>query len=371
MSEKLRGARNVPLTTSRSESFNQTNKQSRRPVPHSTTSMRSTGAALATTSAPTSVSSVSPRATGRSRRHVATRAHDDDDDDETSAPFSSRRRAVFGASASASAMFCAFGARASVDDAQRRLGEAYARQDFSSALDALGELRALEPGLKWTEATATVLVDAKRFDEALKYYSVAIDACEGDPSALARVYAGRALALEGEYKFAEALSDYNQVLRLCEEGGFAPDPYVLNSRGNAYGSLGDWSKAKDDYALAAELFQNAKGFRNGASTTQRLDGAIYAFSNLALAEVELGNEEKALSMFESLERRSPNSADVRVAVAVLLNDNGRYEDAEDAWFRACNRESGCAKYKDLDYVRRIRRWPPSMVKKLEKFLSMR
>lgn len=369
MSEKLRGARNVPLTTSRSESFNQTNKQSRRPVPHSTTSMRSTGAALATTSAPTSVSSVSPRATGRSRRHVATRAHDGDDDDETSGPFSSRRRAVFGASASA--MFCAFGARASVDDAQRRLGEAYARQDFSSALDALGELRALEPGLKWTEATATVLVDAKRFDEALKYYSVAIDACEGDPSALARVYAGRALALEGEYKFAEALSDYNQVLRLCEEGGFAPDPYVLNSRGNAYGSLGDWSKAKDDYALAAELFQNAKGFRNGASTTQRLDGAIYAFSNLALAEVELGNEEKALSMFESLERRSPNSADVRVAVAVLLNDNGRYEDAEDAWFRACNRESGCAKYKDLDYVRRIRRWPPSMVKKLEKFLSMR
>ena len=31
-------------------------------------------------------------------------------------------------------------------------------------------------GLKWIEATATVLVDAKQFDEALKFYSVAIDA---------------------------------------------------------------------------------------------------------------------------------------------------------------------------------------------------
>ena len=103
-----------------------------------------------------------------------------------------------------------------------------------------------------------------------------------------------------------ALNDYNRVLRLCEEGGFAPDPYVLNSRGNAYGSLGDWSKAKDDYALAAERLFTAKGCSSGARTTQRLDGAIYAFSNLALAEVELGNEEKALSMFKSLERRSPN-----------------------------------------------------------------
>ena len=343
--------------------------------PHSTSSMRSS--ATTTTSARVSSSASSSRATGRNRRRDAPRARasvsapDDDDDDDASGPFSSRRRAVLGASASVSVMFGAFDARASSDDAQRRLGEAYARRDFSSALDALRELRALEPGLKWIEATATVLVDAKQFDEALKFYSVAIDACEGDPSALARVYSGRALAFEGEYKFAEALNDYNRVLRLCEEGGFAPDPYVLNSRGNAYGSLGDWSKAKDDYALAAELFQSAKGFRSGASTTQRLDGAIYAFSNLALAEVELGNEEKALSMFKSLERRSPNSADVRVAVAVLLNDDTNFEDAEDAWFRACNTESGCAKYKDLDYVRRIRRWPPSMVKKLEKFLSAR
>ena len=104
---------------------------------------------------------------------------------------------------------------------------------------------------------------------------------------------------------------------MCEVSGFAPDPYVLNSRGNVHGSLGNWDKAKDDYESAANLFQGARGFKVGASTTQRLDGAIYAFSNLALAEAQLGNEEKALKQLESLVRRAPNSADVRAACAAL------------------------------------------------------
>ena len=55
--------------------------------------------------------------------------------------------------------------------------------------------------------------------------------------------------------------------------------------------------------------------------------------------------------------------------ALLLR--GEVAEAEDAWERACSREAGCAKYKDLDYVRRVRRWPPAMVGKLEKFLELK
>ena len=38
----------------------------------------------------------------------------------------------------------------------------------------------------------------------------------------------------------------------------------------------------------------SKGFRSGASTTQRLDGAVYSASNAALALAQLGDDAGAL-----------------------------------------------------------------------------
>ena len=46
-------------------------------------------------------------------------------------------------------------------------------------------------------------------------------------------------------------------------------------------------------------------------------------------------------------------------------------DAESEWEAACNCNVGCGRYRDLDYVRRIRRWPPVMVDKLEAFLDLK
>jgi tetratricopeptide (TPR) repeat protein len=264
------------------------------------------------------------------------------------------------------------GAAESVDELQRSLVAAYEVQDFTAALDVLARLRRLEPKeLKWIEADATISTDRKDFERALKSYDVAYEIAKGDAGAEARILNGRALAREGVYDWPNALRDYDEVLRLAESNGFAPDPYVLNSRGNVRGSLNRWDDARDDYERAGDLFQNAKGFRNGASTTQRLDGAIYAYSNRALATAQLGDEGGALRQLEALTRRAPNSADVRAAAAALYYSAGRYAEAEDAWERACSREAGCAKYKDLDYVRRIRRWPPAMVGKLEKFLELK
>lgn len=69
-------------------------------------------------------------------------------------------------------------------------------------------------------------------------------------------------------------------------------------------------------------------------------------------------------------RRAPNSADARAARAALLWRLGRGGDAEEAWRGACDVAEGCAKYKDADYVTRIRRWPPAMAEALASFLAL-
>jgi tetratricopeptide (TPR) repeat protein len=250
----------------------------------------------------------------------------------------------------------------------------YDAADFPRAFDALDALCALDPGNPdWIEGRAQVAVDAKRFDRAVADYTALIDAVDvaRDPGAAARFRAGRALAYEGLYAWPLALVDYDETLRLAAAGGFLPDPYVLNARGNVRASTDDWAGAREDYAESARLFQSSKGFRSGASTTQRLDGAVYAASNAALALAQLGDDAGAITEAEAVARRAPNSADMRAALAALYYSRGRVAEAEEAWERACGRNVGCGKYRDLDYVRRIRRWPPVMVDKLDAFLSIR
>lgn len=250
---------------------------------------------------------------------------------------------------------------------------AYNRQDFKKAKDALTKLIENEPeSASWLEGRAQVLVDQKDFQEAISDYTRCLEIIpEKDLGAEARLRAGRALAEEGIYQWEPALADYNRALELAITAGFRPDPYVLNSRGNVRGSLNDWKGAKEDYEGAFAAFQSASGFRNGNSTTQRLDGAIYARSNAALATAELGDTDSAIKELEGLVRRAPNSSDVRAALAALYWEQGKRESAEDLWNDACGLYFGCAQYKDIDFVRRIRRWPPSMVSKLENFLQVR
>jgi predicted Zn-dependent protease len=89
---------------------------------------------------------------------------------------------------------------ASVDTLQRSLVAAYEVQDFTAALDALRQLRQLEPEeLRWIEADATISTDRKDFTRALKAYDAAYELARGDAGAEARILNGRALAREGIY----------------------------------------------------------------------------------------------------------------------------------------------------------------------------
>ena len=296
------------------------------------------------------------------------------------APPRLRRRAALALFGSALALPPPAPASASPTEAlQREATEAYELADFPRAYRALSRLCDEDPAnrAKWLEGKAQVGVDLKQFQASVEDYTALLSPTDVngtlkplDAGAAARFHAGRALAYEGQYRWAEALEDYQATLSLARAGNFAPDPYVVNSVGNCFASAGDWVGAREAYLESAALFQTSRGFRNGASTTQRLDGAVYASANAALAAAQLGDEAAAEFEFRNVARRAPNSADARAALAALLYASGRVAEAEEQWEQACTRNVGCGKYRDLDYVKRVRRWPPTMVEKLEAFLKI-
>lgn len=263
------------------------------------------------------------------------------------------------------------------DALQARAVQAFAEQDFQTAVECLSQLVAREPNnIVWLEGRAQALVDGKQFRNALSDYNKAVSvldtiAAPNEGSARARLLSGRALVYEALAQWPEALADYNAALAEAVSAGYEQDPYILNSRGNVRATLGDYEGARDDYLVSARLFQTAKGFRNGSSTTQRLDGAIYASSNAALMLVQLGDDAGALREVEAVRRRAPNSADMRAALAALYWARGETERAEDVWEYTCGvLLEGCARYRDEDYLQRVRRWPPAMIEKMRAFLSV-
>ena len=191
---------------------------------------------------------------------------------------------------------------------QREATDAYELADFPRAYRALSRLCDEDPAnrAKWLEGRAQVGVDLKKFNASVTDYGALLSPLDArgnpaplDSGAAARFHAGRALAHEGLYQWAEALEDYEATLALAKAGNFAPDPYVVNAVGNCRASLGDWRGAREEYLESAALFQTSKGFRNGASTTQRLDGAVYASANAALAAAQLGDEAAAEREFRA------------------------------------------------------------------------
>ena len=92
--------------------------------------------------------------------------------------------------------------------------------------------------------------------------------------------------------------------------------------------------------------------------------------NEALSLFGVNEPVEAVSIMEDVVRRDPNIADARVALAASYWSEGDYSRAEDAWRVACqNTDVGCQKYKDLSWVKDIRRWPPQLVADLGRFLN--
>lgn len=187
-----------------------------------------------------------------------------------------------------------------------------------------------------------VRVSQNKLAEALDDYNQAVTLAPEQPDP----YLNRGAALEGLGRWEDAIADYTTLLTLTPD-----DAAAYNNRGNAQAGLGDWEIALADYQKAVDLDPKF----------------AFARVNAALAEYQLGNAEEAIRQFRSLTRRYPSFADARAALTAALWSQGQSGEAESNWVAVMGLDR---RYKDLDWVTSVRRWPPAMVAALEKFLHL-
>ncbi|CAE8642991.1 unnamed protein product, partial [Polarella glacialis] len=142
--------------------------------------------------------------------------------------------------------------------------------------------------------------------------------------------------------------------------GLGENPLVLNFRGNALSQLGRFDDAVIDYMEATQIFQNDGEFRE----------ASLSRANEALALYGAGRRGEAVRTMQGVVRKDPGLTDMHVALAAVYWEDGKIDLAETEWAFACEKiTSGCAAYKDLEWVTEIRRWPLSLAKNLQSFLG--
>ncbi|HEY9833478.1 MAG TPA: tetratricopeptide repeat protein, partial [Stenomitos sp.] len=93
----------------------------------------------------------------------------------------------------------------------------------------------------------------------------------------------------------------------------------------------------------------------------------FARANYALALYQTGQKEEALRTLRNIIRKYPQFPDVRAALTAALWVDGKQGEAESNWAAVVGLDN---RYKDLEWVKSIRRWPPVMVAALEKFLTL-
>ncbi|WP_017715470.1 tetratricopeptide repeat protein [Kamptonema formosum] len=185
-------------------------------------------------------------------------------------------------------------------------------------------------------------VSQNKLEAAIGDYKKAIELAPGAPDP----YLNRGTALEGLGQYEAAIADYNRVLELDPR-----DAAGYNNRGNAEAGLGRWEAALADYRQAANLAPD------------------YAFAraNWALALYQTGHTEEAIRTMRNLVRKYPKFPDMRAALTAALWQQGQFGEAESNWVAVVGLDS---RYRDINWVASVRRWPPKMVSALDKFLHL-
>ncbi|MBW4666938.1 MAG: tetratricopeptide repeat protein [Cyanomargarita calcarea GSE-NOS-MK-12-04C] len=185
-------------------------------------------------------------------------------------------------------------------------------------------------------------VSQNKLSEALSDYNKAVELAPDvtDP------YLNRGTALEGLGRWDLAIADYNRVLELDPK-----DAMAYNNRGNALGGLRKWDLAIADYKKSALIAPNF----------------AFARANLALALYEIGEIDPAIREMKNIVRKYPKFADMRAALTAAYWVRGEGGEAESNWVAAYGLDS---RYKDINWVKNIRRWPPTMVAALDRFLKL-
>jgi tetratricopeptide (TPR) repeat protein len=185
-------------------------------------------------------------------------------------------------------------------------------------------------------------VSQNKLEAALTDYNKAVELAPNvtDP------YLNRGTALEGLGRWEDAIADYNHILELDPN-----DAMAYNNRGNAKTGLGKWQDAIADYQKATAISPNF----------------AFARANYALALYETNQIDKSIREMRNIVRKYPQFADMRAALTAAYWVSGKQGEAESNWVAAYGLDT---RYKDMNWVTNIRRWPPSMVAALDKFLKL-
>lgn len=230
-----------------------------------------------------------------------------------------------------------------------------ARSLFDQALDATNKGQFAQAETYWTQLLELFPDNAEIWSNrgnarasqnhlraAIEDYNAAINRAPNAPDP----YLNRGAARENMGDFQGAIADYNQVLNLDPN-----DAAAYNNRGNAEAGLGEWETAVRDYTQAETL---APEF-------------AIARVNHALALFQIGDRQESLRLLRNLVRKYPTFADARAALTAALWAEGDRGEAESQWVAVVGLDR---RYKDLDWVATVRRWPPAMVAALKKFLTL-
>lgn len=229
------------------------------------------------------------------------------------------------------------------DEIAEKAFQALKKGDFAQSENYWGELIELFPRnpAVWSNR-GNVRLSQSKIEGAIADYNEAIALAPNQPDP----YLNRGVAHEIKQEWESAIADYDTVLDLNPD-----DAMAYNNRGNAKAGKGNYTEAIIDYEKAVSL---------------NPDFAI-ARSNAALNHYQVGDEQDALKETRNLVRKYPNFADVRAALTAMLWAQGKEGEAESNWVSVMGTD---ARYRDIEWLEKVRRWPPKMVEALDNFLSL-
>ena len=175
--------------------------------------------------------------------------------------------------------------------------------------------------------------------------AIALDSESPDP------HLNRGTAEEALGQWAAAEADYRWILERAPSDTGEPRASALYNLGNVQGSLGYWQEAR-------RCFEAASLARPGFAMAR---------SSAALAAFQLGDKAGAERELRNLIRRYPLFADARAALTALLWQKGASGEAESNWAAASGLDP---RYRQQEWLRSTRRWPPVPVEALAQFLAL-
>ena len=106
-------------------------------------------------------------------------------------------------------------------------------------------------------------------------------------------------------------------------------------------------------------FGGAAGALERLGKSDKADGERFFY--------ETGKKAEAIKTMRDLVRKYPMFPDMRAALTAALWTAGQQGEAESHWVAAVGMDS---RYQNLDWVKEIRRWPPTMIAALDSFLNL-